>query len=150
MLTCGFVFLSMLHLLGHPKMRFGAVFTHIPTSIFQRCWRPLQPDLQARSQFSVVGSSWALHCVLCCFCPDTRSRYCELKGTPLRKALLRALLPFGATSVILSLTVLFSCMGNEALISNHEWFNWNCKDECSWAPGVSQPEKLQQVKVQKI
>ncbi|KAK2522526.1 hypothetical protein Q9233_010523 [Columba guinea] len=31
-----------------------------------------------------------------------------------------------AMSVILSLIVL----GNEALKSNHEWFNWNCKDVC--------------------
>lgn len=40
-------------------------------------------------------------------------------------------------------------MGNEAVKSAPEWFNWNCKDERSRAPGVSQPEKLQQEKAKR-
>lgn len=72
------------------------------------------------------------------------------RGPPLRKVLSCAWIPFGATSVILGSLCSFLVWGNEALKSNHEWFNWNCKDECSWTPGVSQPEKLQQVKVKKI
>lgn len=56
----GFIFFSVMHLLWHPKITLQSVFTHIPTSSFQRHETPEQPEPQARSHFLAVGRFWVL------------------------------------------------------------------------------------------
>lgn len=83
----------------------------------------MQPQPQAAHSGEFLGL--ALHFSL--FLPPDQVSLLQIEGTPPKEA--PVMLPFGATLVILSLSLLFPCVGNEALKSHPECFNWNCKDE---------------------